>query len=84
MPWTRTNTHSWLLFGLINFFLCFYLVVYEDLFVPLKKKCPEALNAPNKAGLTPQDVLDLMNDSQVSNLVKLCNTNLKYNVIFND
>uniref|UniRef100_A0A3B5L688 NF-kappa-B inhibitor-like protein 1 n=1 Tax=Xiphophorus couchianus TaxID=32473 RepID=A0A3B5L688_9TELE len=39
---------------------------YEDLFVPLKKKCPEALNAPNKAGLTPQDVLDLMNDSQVN------------------
>uniref|UniRef100_A0A3B5R9J0 NF-kappa-B inhibitor-like protein 1 n=1 Tax=Xiphophorus maculatus TaxID=8083 RepID=A0A3B5R9J0_XIPMA len=37
---------------------------YEDLFVPLKKKCPEALNAPNKAGLTPQDVLNLMNDSQ--------------------
>uniref|UniRef100_A0A3B3U5M7 NF-kappa-B inhibitor-like protein 1 n=1 Tax=Poecilia latipinna TaxID=48699 RepID=A0A3B3U5M7_9TELE len=28
-----------------------------DLFVPLKKKCPEALNAPNKAGLTPQDVM---------------------------
>uniref|UniRef100_A0A3B3X9B5 NF-kappa-B inhibitor-like protein 1 n=1 Tax=Poecilia mexicana TaxID=48701 RepID=A0A3B3X9B5_9TELE len=27
-----------------------------DLFVPLKKKCPEALNTPNKAGLTPQDV----------------------------
>ncbi|XP_032426423.1 NF-kappa-B inhibitor-like protein 1 [Xiphophorus hellerii] len=40
--------------------------VYEDLFVPLKKKCPEALNVPNKAGLTPQDVLDLMNDSQTA------------------
>ncbi|XP_037553357.1 NF-kappa-B inhibitor-like protein 1, partial [Nematolebias whitei] len=32
--------------------------VYDDLVVPLKKSCPEALNAPNRAGVTPQDLLN--------------------------
>ncbi|XP_054896236.1 NF-kappa-B inhibitor-like protein 1 [Poeciliopsis prolifica] len=39
---------------------------YKDLFVPLKEKCPEALNTPNNRGLTPQVVLDLMNQSQTN------------------
>ncbi|XP_040054365.2 NF-kappa-B inhibitor-like protein 1 isoform X1 [Gasterosteus aculeatus] len=31
---------------------------YDDLVVPLKKRCPEALNEPNNAGVTPQDLLN--------------------------
>ncbi|XP_078018188.1 NF-kappa-B inhibitor-like protein 1 isoform X2 [Epinephelus lanceolatus] len=31
---------------------------YDDLVVPLKKSCPEALNASNRAGVTPQDLLN--------------------------
>ncbi|XP_029301307.1 NF-kappa-B inhibitor-like protein 1 [Cottoperca gobio] len=31
---------------------------YDDLVVPLKRICPEALNAPNSAGVTPQDLLN--------------------------
>ncbi|KAM6902440.1 LOW QUALITY PROTEIN: NF-kappa-B inhibitor-like protein 1 [Xenentodon cancila] len=31
---------------------------YDDLVVPLKERCPEALSAPNRAGVTPQDLLD--------------------------
>ncbi|XP_068430527.1 NF-kappa-B inhibitor-like protein 1 [Clinocottus analis] len=31
---------------------------YEDLVVPLQKSCPEALNEPNSAGVTPQDLLN--------------------------
>ncbi|CAJ1070493.1 NF-kappa-B inhibitor-like protein 1 [Xyrichtys novacula] len=30
---------------------------YEDLVVPLKKSCPEALDTPNNAGVTPKDLL---------------------------
>ncbi|XP_059213759.1 NF-kappa-B inhibitor-like protein 1 [Centropristis striata] len=31
---------------------------YDDLVVPLKKSCPESLNVPNSAGVTPQDLLN--------------------------
>ncbi|XP_026194812.1 NF-kappa-B inhibitor-like protein 1 [Anabas testudineus] len=31
---------------------------YDDLVVPLKKSCPEALDVPNSAGVTPRDLLD--------------------------
>ncbi|KAK5852142.1 hypothetical protein PBY51_023638 [Eleginops maclovinus] len=31
---------------------------YGDLVVPLQKTCPEALNTPNNAGVTPQDLLN--------------------------
>ncbi|XP_074546636.1 NF-kappa-B inhibitor-like protein 1 [Halichoeres trimaculatus] len=30
---------------------------YNDLVVPLTKSCPEAIGAPNKAGVTPEDLL---------------------------
>ncbi|XP_015242768.1 PREDICTED: NF-kappa-B inhibitor-like protein 1 [Cyprinodon variegatus] len=40
--------------------------VYDDVVVPLKKKCPEALNAPNRAGVTPQDLLNWMKNSQAA------------------
>lgn len=30
---------------------------YNDLVIPLCKSCPDALNAPNNAGVTPQDLL---------------------------
>ncbi|XP_030598660.1 NF-kappa-B inhibitor-like protein 1 isoform X1 [Archocentrus centrarchus] len=33
---------------------------YDDLVVPLRKRCPEALNASNRAGVTPQDLLNWM------------------------
>uniref|UniRef100_A0A8C3A252 NF-kappa-B inhibitor-like protein 1 n=1 Tax=Cyclopterus lumpus TaxID=8103 RepID=A0A8C3A252_CYCLU len=31
---------------------------FDDLVVPLKESCPGALNEPNSAGVTPQDLLD--------------------------
>ncbi|XP_074473866.1 NF-kappa-B inhibitor-like protein 1 [Sebastes fasciatus] len=31
---------------------------YDDLVVPLKNSCPDALNTPNSAGVTPQDLLN--------------------------
>uniref|UniRef100_A0A3Q3A745 NF-kappa-B inhibitor-like protein 1 n=1 Tax=Kryptolebias marmoratus TaxID=37003 RepID=A0A3Q3A745_KRYMA len=37
---------------------------YDDLVVPLKKSCPEALSASNKAGVTPQDLLNWMKQSE--------------------
>ncbi|KAM4719217.1 NF-kappa-B inhibitor-like protein 1 [Anableps anableps] len=40
--------------------------VYDDFVVPLKKKCPQALIAPNKAGVTPQDLLHWTKDSQAA------------------
>lgn len=40
--------------------------VYDDFVVPLRKKCPEALNAPNKAGVTPQDLLKWMKGSRAA------------------
>ncbi|GAA6217031.1 NF-kappa-B inhibitor-like protein 1 [Lates japonicus] len=33
---------------------------YDDLVVPLQKSCPEAMTAPNNAGVTPQDLLNWM------------------------
>uniref|UniRef100_A0A8C6P4N3 NF-kappa-B inhibitor-like protein 1 n=1 Tax=Nothobranchius furzeri TaxID=105023 RepID=A0A8C6P4N3_NOTFU len=38
--------------------------VYDDLVIPLKKSCPEALNAQNRAGVTPQDLLKWMKHSE--------------------
>uniref|UniRef100_A0A3Q1C5H3 NF-kappa-B inhibitor-like protein 1 n=1 Tax=Amphiprion ocellaris TaxID=80972 RepID=A0A3Q1C5H3_AMPOC len=40
---------------------------YDDLVVPLKKHCPEALNAANTAGVTPQDLLNWRKHSEVNN-----------------
>ncbi|XP_041826938.1 NF-kappa-B inhibitor-like protein 1 isoform X2 [Melanotaenia boesemani] len=40
--------------------------VYDDLVVPLKKACPEALNAPNRAGVTPQDLLNWTKHSKTA------------------
>nr|XP_015796701.2 NF-kappa-B inhibitor-like protein 1 [Nothobranchius furzeri] len=40
--------------------------VYDDLVIPLKKSCPEALNAQNRAGVTPQDLLKWMKHSEIS------------------
>ncbi|XP_041666315.1 NF-kappa-B inhibitor-like protein 1 [Cheilinus undulatus] len=33
---------------------------YDDFVVPLKKSCPEAMKAPNNAGVTPEDLLEWM------------------------
>ncbi|KAF7665370.1 hypothetical protein LDENG_00145200 [Lucifuga dentata] len=38
--------------------------VYDDLVVPLGNKCPEAMNAPNSAGVTPQDLLQWMRHTE--------------------
>uniref|UniRef100_A0A3B4XYE7 NF-kappa-B inhibitor-like protein 1 n=1 Tax=Seriola lalandi dorsalis TaxID=1841481 RepID=A0A3B4XYE7_SERLL len=37
---------------------------YDDLVVPLKKSCPEAMNAPNSAGVTPEDLLKWMKHTE--------------------
>ncbi|KAK2819100.1 hypothetical protein Q5P01_024661 [Channa striata] len=39
---------------------------YDDLVVPLKKSCPEAMNAPNAAGVTPQDLLNWMKHTKTA------------------
>lgn len=33
---------------------------YEDLVVPLLKSCPQAMKTPNNAGVTPEDLLNWM------------------------
>ncbi|MBN3296576.1 IKBL1 protein, partial [Amia calva] len=37
---------------------------YDDLVVPLRKSCPVAMETPNRAGVTPQDVLQWMRADQ--------------------
>ncbi|XP_077478469.1 NF-kappa-B inhibitor-like protein 1 isoform X2 [Stigmatopora argus] len=37
---------------------------YDDLVVPLRKNCPEAMHASNRAGVTPQDLLDGLKHSE--------------------
>lgn len=37
---------------------------YDDLVVPLQKSCPEAMCVPNRAGVTPEDLLNWMNHSE--------------------
>lgn len=39
---------------------------YDDLVVPLRKHCPAALDVPNKAGVTPYDLLQGVSFAQVS------------------
>uniref|UniRef100_A0A3B5BDN3 NF-kappa-B inhibitor-like protein 1 n=1 Tax=Stegastes partitus TaxID=144197 RepID=A0A3B5BDN3_9TELE len=39
---------------------------YDDLVVPLRKHCPEALNATNTAGVTPQDLLNWRKHSETA------------------
>ncbi|XP_057674132.1 NF-kappa-B inhibitor-like protein 1 isoform X1 [Corythoichthys intestinalis] len=39
---------------------------YDDLVVPLRKNCPEAMHASNYAGVTPQDLLDGLKHSEPS------------------
>ncbi|TRY65263.1 hypothetical protein DNTS_015430 [Danionella cerebrum] len=38
---------------------------YDDLVVPLRRNCPEAMGIPNKAGVTPHDLLQWMKPKQV-------------------
>uniref|UniRef100_A0A8C2CJD2 NF-kappa-B inhibitor-like protein 1 n=1 Tax=Cyprinus carpio TaxID=7962 RepID=A0A8C2CJD2_CYPCA len=38
---------------------------YDDLVVPLRKNCPEAVDMSNKAGVTPRDLLQWMKPEQV-------------------
>lgn len=33
---------------------------YDDLVVPLLKNCPQALKTPNNAGVTPEDLMNWM------------------------
>ncbi|XP_020485512.2 NF-kappa-B inhibitor-like protein 1 [Labrus bergylta] len=40
--------------------------VYDDLVVPLKKSCPQAMNAANNAGVTPEDLLQWMKHTQTA------------------
>ena len=45
--------------------LVFVSSAYEDLVIPLRNSCPEAMQAPNSAGVTPEDLLQWMKDDQV-------------------
>lgn len=47
---------------------CFVLA-YDDLVVPLRKACPEALNATNRTGVTPLDLLSWMKQSEVNTTI---------------
>lgn len=52
------------------FHLCLMLftlsiAAYDDLLVPLRKNCPEAMDIANKAGVTPHDLLQWMKPEQV-------------------
>jgi len=68
------HDHSWCLLNSavekLPVFFCL-LQVYDDLVVPLKKICPEALNVPNRAGVTPLDLLNWMKPSEVNDCLKL-------------
>lgn len=44
---------------------CLCCLAYNDLVLPLKKSCPEALNAVNNAGVTPEDLLTWMKRKEV-------------------
>lgn len=44
------------------------LTAYEDLVVPLRENCPDALDLPNKAGVTPQDMLEWVKFDRVSTM----------------
>ncbi|CAK6959408.1 NF-kappa-B inhibitor-like protein 1 [Scomber scombrus] len=39
---------------------------FDDLVVPLSKSCPEAMNTTNNAGVTPQDLLNWMKNTQTT------------------
>jgi len=57
------------------------IAAYDDLVVPLRKNCPEAMDIPNKAGVTPQDLLQWMKPEQVLckyRLSKLMNEWFRY------
>ncbi|XP_058473437.1 NF-kappa-B inhibitor-like protein 1 [Solea solea] len=43
---------------------------YEDLVVPLKTSCPEAMAVPNSAGVTPEDLLDFMKRTKSSQMAE--------------
>ncbi|KAJ0057145.1 hypothetical protein NL108_002076, partial [Boleophthalmus pectinirostris] len=37
---------------------------YDDLVLPLQRNCPEAMYVPNRAGVTPEDLLKWMKHSE--------------------
>lgn len=43
-------------------------LAYDELVVPLQKKCPEAMNVPNNAGVTPEDLLKWMKHSRAEDM----------------
>lgn len=49
----------------LHILFLFVLLAYEDLVVPLKKSCPEAMTTPNSAGVTPEDLLQWMKRTEV-------------------
>lgn len=44
---------------------------YDDLVAPLRKTCPEALTAENRSGITPQDLLNSMKQSETPKSMSL-------------
>lgn len=67
----KLETHTLLLNCILQFvvrrslFSCLRVSAYDDLVVPLKKSCPQALNAPNSAGVTPEDLLNWIKHKEV-------------------
>lgn len=59
-------------------FVFAYLLAYDDLFWPLKTSCPAALTAPNKAGVTPEDMLEWMKFTEV-----IMGSEIQSNVVLN-
>lgn len=50
-----------------------FFSAYDDLVVPLKKSCPQAMKVPNNAGVTPEDLLNWMKQNkevQAHNTIK--------------
>lgn len=43
----------------------FFFLAYDDLFVPLRRRCQEAETTPNNAGVTPQDLLGFWREKEV-------------------
>lgn len=52
-------------FRLCLILLTLSIAAYDDLVVPLRKNCPEAMDIANKAGVTPHDLLQWMKPEQV-------------------
>lgn len=52
--------------------MSFLSPAYDDLVVPLKQSCPEAMTVPNSAGVTPEDLLAWRKQTEVMMMAPGC------------